>query len=163
MRAYRIQNVKEAMGHILMKDTFDQFLVSEVKILGKANLFLTGRPAEGFFSEEELDESGCISYGKVREICFDMIKGDRSPESFTFMFLLPREKVETLLDSCDSTLQPSDVENLSALLRFKDGVLSVTTGSALKIFTMDKSLNIAWDSWVENFLSDCGFAWDEML
>lgn len=163
MRAYRIQNVKEAMGHILMKETFDEFLVSEVKILGKANLFLTGRAADGFFSEEELDESGYISYKVVREICFDMIKGERSPESFTFMFLLPREKVEALLDSCDSTLQPSDVENLSALLRFKDGVLSVTTGSALKIFTMDKSLNVAWDKWIEGFLTQCGFSWEELV
>ena len=162
MRVYKIQNVKEMMAKILMQDCFDDFLVSEIKILGKANLFLTGSPAEGFFPAEELDESGYIPYATVRSLCFDMIKGEKQPESFTFMFLLSREKVEALLDECDSTLQPSDVESLSFLVRFKGGELTVTTGSALKIFTMDKSLNVAWEKWVENYLTTLQIGFDEI-
>lgn len=162
MKAYKILNVKEVMAHILMKDTFDEFLVSEVKILGKANLFLTGKPAEGFFPEEALDESGYVAYKELRSICFDMIKGEKTPDSFTFMFLLKRSEVENLIEDCDSTLQPQDVESLSVLVRFKDGELSFTTGSALRIFTMDKSLNMAWDQWLERFMDKCGILWDAL-
>ncbi len=163
MKSFKIRNVKEVMAHLLMKDTFDKFLVSEVKILGKANFHVTGIPAEGFFSEEEVDESGYVTYGSLREICFDIIKGDKTPDSFTFMLLLPREKLEGFIESSDSTLQPNDVDNLSMLIRFKDRDLTVTTGSSLRIFTMDKSLNGAWDKWVESYLTERGFDLDEQV
>ena len=162
MRVYHLFDNKTVMAHILTKDTFDRFLISEIKISGKASFHLTGRAAEGFFSENELDETGYVSYGQVRQVCFEMMKGHKVPESFTFMFLLPSKELEKFLDETDSTLQPFDVENLSFLVRFKDGELTLTTGSAFKIFTMDQSLNVAWDSWVNDFLHRMGFQYDVM-
>ena len=150
------------MAHILTKDTFDKFLLSEVKILGKATLHLTGTPATGFFQEEP-DERGYVPYGLLRPICLEMIKGKKTPESFTFMFLLPTKELEDLLEETDSTLQPFDVENLSFLVRYKDGELTLTTGSAYKIFTMDKSMNAAWDLWVEKYLNSSGISFEEIL
>ena len=67
------------------------------------------------------------------------------------------------MEETDSTLQSFDVENLSFLVRYKDGELTLTTGSAFKIFTMDKSMNAAWDSWVEKYLDSCGISFEEML
>ena len=163
MRVYRLFDNKNVMAHILTKDTFDNFLLSEVKISGKASLHLTGSPASGFFSEEELDERGYVTYGVLRPICLEMIKGTKTPESFTFMFLLPSKELEGFLDETESTLQPFDVENLSFLVRFKDGELTLTTGSAFKIFTMDKSINDAWEKWVQNFLHEKGISFEEIL
>lgn len=163
MKVFRLFDTKNVMAHILTQNTFDDFLLSEVKINGKATMHLTGTPAAGFFSEEEMDERGYVAYGFLRPICLEMIKGQKTPESFTFMFLLPTKKLEALLEETDSTLQSFDVENLSFLVRYKDGELTLTTGSAFKIFTMDKSMNAAWDSWVEKYLDSCGISFEEML
>ena len=150
------------MAHILTKDTFDSFLISEVKIFGKATLHLTGVSSFSDSSKEE-DERGYVTYGQVRPVCLEMIKGQQIPESFTFMFLLPTKELETFLDNTDSTLQSFDVENLSFLVRFKDNELTLTTGSAFKIFTMDKSINTAWDKWVEDFCTQSGISFEEIL
>ncbi len=163
MKVFRLFDNKNVMAHVLTKETFDDFLLSEVKISGKAFLHLTGTPTPGFFPEEDVDERGYVSYGLLRPICLEMIRGQNTPESFTFMFLLPTGKLEAFLDETDSTLQPFDVENLSFLIRFKDGELTLTTGSAFKIFTMDKTINTAWDRWVEQYLNSCGISFEEML
>ena len=163
MKVFHLFDNKNVMSHILTKDTFDRFLLSEVKIYGKATLHLTGTPAPGFFAEEKLDERGYVSYGLLRPICLEMIKGKKTPEGFTFMFLLPTKELESFLEETDSTLQSFDVENLSFLVRYKDGELTLTTGSAFKIFTMDKSINTAWDLWVEKYLNLCGISFEEML
>ncbi len=162
MRVYHLFDNKTVMAHILTQPTFDKFLISEVKIAGKALFHLTGTAAEGFFTEEALDERGYVTYGQVRSVCLEMMKGQKVPESFTFMFLLPTKELEKFLDETDSTLQPFDVENLSFLVRFKDGEITLTTGSAFKIFTMDQSLNVAWDNWVNDFLHRHGFQYDVM-
>ena len=162
MRAYGIRDIKGCMAHILTKETFDSFLLSEAKIVGKASFHITGIPAKDFYREEPLDESGYVAYGRLRDVLLSVIRGKETPESFTLMFLLPRQKTEELIESSGSVLTPSDVEQLSLLVRFKEGELSVSTGSAYRIFTTDKTLNDAWDRWVENFLTKHDLPWDVM-
>ena len=36
-------------------------------------------------------------------------------------------------------------------IRFENGKLSCTTGTSLKLFTLDKSLDQAWDRMVQKF------------
>ncbi len=67
------------------------------------------------------------------------------------------------MDETESTLQPFYVANLSFLVRFKDGELTLTTGSAFKILTMDKSINDAWEKWVQKFLHEKGISFEEIL
>ena len=160
MKSYRILDVKDFMSHVLTKETFDDLLLAEAKISGKAGLYLSGKPAEGFYEEEDLDESGYVCYGHLRKICLAMVQGQRTPDSFTMMFVLPRKKLSALIENSDSVLNPSDVESLSLLVRFKDGGLSVVTGSAYRIFTMDRTLNEIWDKKVEDFLTKNGIRWD---
>ena len=159
MKSYRIKDVKSFMARVLTMDTFDDFLLSEAKIFGKASFHLTGIAAEGFCNEEPKDESGYVPYKKLREVCLSMMRGKQTPENFTMMFLLPREETEKLIASSDCDIPKEDVEQLSFLVRFKDGELFVITGSAYRVFTMDRSLNDAWDRWVELFLQKTGIAY----
>ena len=155
MQAYQIIKVKEIMNAMLRNDTFDSFLVSDITIKHQISYVIDGHMS----SLEDADAivhdgmpATCISYGKVRNICFEMMKGKTIPSYFKFIFLLPPDQLASLLESTDTSLQTSDIANLSLNLRFQDNVLLATAGTSVKMFTTDKTLDKAWDEWVSHFL-----------
>ncbi|MGI6089509.1 MAG: DUF5721 family protein, partial [Bilifractor porci] len=58
--------------------------------------------------------------------------------------------------SAGLSFSPEDIFGLFLNLQFRGGVLSVTTGTSLKVFTPDKSLDRAWDRFVSGWLEQEG-------
>ena len=81
-----------------------------------------------------------------------MIKGRRTPLAFKFVFQLPSDEVDLLLARSGLPLIPQDVFGLFFNCQYHGESLTLTTGSSLRIFTMDKSLDQAWDGMLEDFL-----------
>ena len=72
--------------------------------------------------------------------------------SFRFTFRLSRENTEKLLTQTGSSFSLEQVDGLLLNLRYDETGLVCTTGTSLKLFTMDKSLEHAWDQMVQKFL-----------
>ena len=64
------------------------------------------------------------------------------------------EGIAQILERNQIVMRLEDISNLSVNIRYQTGELYITTGSSLKVFTPDKSVDQAWDRWVEMFLSD---------
>ena len=118
-----------------------------------------GTVTPDFYSSEELEEQGLsglafLPYGRVRQHCFDLIKGKRTPSYFKFVFLLSPDNLSRTLASMQTPFTPQDVTGMFLNLKFQNGNLMLTTGVSYRIFSTDKSLEHEWDRLVEIFLKN---------
>ncbi len=90
-----------------------------------------------------MDPSGYLPYGIYRDTVFSFIKGERTPVGMMIQLILPRALTRELMVSSSCGIPEADVESLSIIIRFKDGSLSVATGTSIKNFYLDRSLEEA--------------------
>lgn len=157
MIALSILNIKEFMNVLLRTETFDSFLLSEGSVTTYMTFHLEGRPNADFFSPEDapysqLNLEPYVPFSLVRPVCFDLIKGKRTPVSFKFVFQLSRENLARTLSSIDPSLSAEDISGMYLNLLYQNQQLTCTTGVSRRIFSMDKSLEHAWDDLVKRFL-----------
>ena len=153
MIAQRIEQTRSFMNHLLLQETFDDYCVSEVRITTFAAFSIDGRLHPDFYPDEEaaaLKESGRaqILWGDVRPFCFSLIRGRRLPLSMHLVFQLSAENTARLIAENAPSLDPADVYGLFLNLQYKNGELTLTTGSSLRVFSADRSLDRAWDEYV---------------
>ena len=159
MLALNIPELKNFMNQLLCSDTFDHFLLKEATIQKDAVWNFYGTVTPDFYSSEELEEQGLsglafLPYGRVRQHCFDLIKGKRTPSYFKFVFLLSPDNLSRTLASMQTPFTPQDVTGMFLNLKFQNGNLMLTTGVSYRIFSTDKSLEHEWDRLVEIFLKN---------
>lgn len=159
MIAIQIKNIKGFMNSLLLQETFDRFLVSEASITTFTTFSITGDLRKEFFDPDSPDwdqyqNRTQVTWKEIRSFCLSVIKGKRTPLSFKFVFQLPPEEVPKLLEQSGSTLQPEDVYGLYFNCQFQSDTLTLTTGSSIRIFTLDRSLDQTWDKMMEAFIEN---------
>lgn len=158
MIALQIQDIKNFMSKLLLSQTFDNFLLVEGNITTYSTFRIDGRIHKNFFSEEEIEERGMHNrdfslWKEVKPFCLELIKGKKTPLGFKFIFQLSKENTVKLLASSGITsIQPENVSGLLLNIRFDSNGLSCITATNLNLFTLDKSLEHAWDDMVKRFL-----------
>lgn len=158
MVALQIQDIKNFMNKFLLSQTFDNFLLVEGSITTYNTFRIEGRVHKEFFTEEEIEERRLNNrefslWKEVKPFCLELIKGKKTPLGFKFTFQLSKENAARLLSSSGITsLQPENVSGLLLNVRFDNGALNVITATNINLFTLDKSLEHAWDDMVKRFL-----------
>ena len=157
MIALPIKHVKDFMNKLLLQDTFDRFLVSEASITTFTTFSIDGQLHADFYDTEKAKELKAqertqVTWQEIKPFCYSVIKGRRTPLAFKFVFQLPSDEVDLLLARSGLPLIPQDVFGLFFNCQYHGESLTLTTGSSLRIFTMDKSLDQAWDGMLEDFL-----------
>lgn len=150
MIAFSIDNLKDFTSHLLLKDTFDSFSFIEGEIVTYNTFRIDGFIQKDFFDTgTELPE---YSYWKnVRDHCFSVIRGKRTPLSFRFVFSLSRKNINRLVEQSAPSVDPADVQGLYLNIHFENGRLSCITGTSFRTFTLDKTLEHVWDEYAEQF------------
>lgn len=159
MTALKIINVKEFMNILLRTETFDHFLLSEASITTFATLILDGHSCADFFSPEDegyslIENETYVPFSLLRSSCFDFIKGKRTPVSFKFVFLLSKENQQKTLASLNSSFSPEDISGMYLNLKYQAGEIICITGISYRNFSMDKSLEHAWDDMIMRFFKN---------
>lgn len=158
MISLQIKDVKPFMNKLFLTNYFDAFLVSEATFVTFSTFHIDGTLKKDYYSSEEQEEQQLSnrthsSWQQLRPFCLELIKGKHTPLEFKIVFRLSLTNTEKLLKQSDLGLQTSDVSGLFLNIHFQTGSLTCTTGSALHIFTLDKSLDQLWDKNVEKYLS----------
>jgi len=164
MISLNILDVKPFMAKLLTNTIFDSFLLRELEIQTFTNFQVTGQFNEEFFSEEELEkreEKLFILWSDVRAIAYAMIKGNKTPLSLKVIFQLAQTHSMELVQKLAGRLRIEDVGGLYMNIRFEKGELHIITGTAIKTFTLDKTLEQEWDAEVKDFLRRQGIAFEE--
>lgn len=153
MIALSLPEVKECMSKLLLSDTFDPFYFIEGEIVTFNTFTLDGFLKKEFFDTEEAPAREYALWKDVREFCFSLIKGKRTPLSFKFVLGLSDSNIEKLLLQQELDFKPQDVRGLYINLKYDGQKLQCVTGTAMNLFTMDKSLEQAWDKMVQKFFA----------
>lgn len=158
MIALQIQEIKSFMNKLLLSQTFDNFLLVEGQITTYNTFHIDGRLQKDFFTAQEIEEGNLTHrafslWREVRPFCLELIKGKKTPLGFRFTFQLSEENTKKLLSvSGITSLTPENVSGLLFNVRYDHNGLSCITATNLNLFTLDKSLEHAWDDMVKRFL-----------
>lgn len=153
MIALALTEVKECMSKLLLSEIFDPFYFIEGEITTFATFKMDGYLKKEFFEKDDAPQREYALWKDVREYCFSLIKGKRTPLGFKFILGLSDSNIEKLLVQQGLDFKPQDVRGLYINLKYDGSKLQCITGTALNLFTMDKSLEQAWDKMVQKFFT----------
>lgn len=156
MKCINIENVKMFMSTFLMKENFDRYFLCEAEIVTFNRFTIDGHVQKKFYSEKEYEDMGSplwSTWGRIRPLCFEMIKGSRTPLKFKIVLRLNDEEMEKMLKEQELPYRIEDIGGLYLNFVYENHMLNCITGSSMNVFTMDKSLERVWDMRVEKELS----------
>ncbi len=145
MLAVTVSDVKVFMSKLLKEDLFDPMGVREVEIRAITYFCIDGAIDREFLNT---DRTHCL-WQEIKPIVVTIIKGNKRPRSLKLVLSLPKEEL------------PSIHENAAAAfmnIAYEQDKITLTTATSQKTFSLDKSLDHAWETYVTNFLSRNGIA-----
>lgn len=173
MLALEITSMKNFMSHLLSNDTFDGFLLEEATVNTANNYTIDGHMNADFFSPEER-EGGQLPYdflpwSEIKGLCFDLIKGKRTPLYFKFVLQLKPKETASLLrqTSADTPNIPlaGDFAQVKALvlnIRYDGSKAILTTGTSYHTFVMSKEADLIWDNAICKYLDEKGIGYEKL-
>jgi hypothetical protein len=144
------------MKKLLMTETFDTFQLSEATITTFSTFHIDGSFHADYFSssgDEEfpIEKDSYVLWRRVRPFFFELTRGKHTPLSFRIVFRLAPHNVARLLAQSGISLTADDVDGLFLNVRFDENGLNCISGTSLRLFTLDKSAEHAWDEMLEKF------------
>ena len=157
MIALKITNIKQFMAKLLGGEDFDSFLLEEASINTYNTFIIDGHQNRDFYSSEEWEDKELRPYElsawkRLRPICFDLIKGKRTPTAFRFVLHLIPEHVASILQKGDTAVTPQQVRAFVLNIKYDGTTLMLVTGTSFHTFLMDKTPDTLWDNAVKQFL-----------
>lgn len=156
MRIFEIDNIKKFTSQLFAGTAFDDLLVTEASFSTITNITIDGHMNREFMGEADLalpeNKDMVIPWKSLKPLCYNIVKGQKVPLRFKIIFKLPEETVLKFLDDEGLDFEPIEINALFLNVRFENNKLTCTIGTSMKIFTLDKSLEDAWECRVMKFL-----------
>lgn len=151
-----ITDIKTFMSALLIGDAFDRFLVTDITLTSYNTFHIDGHIKKAFFSPEEYEAMGSpelSAWKDLKPICYQLIKGRRTPLSFKMIFCLSKEDTVSFLAEQGLTEFSGTVNGLFVNIKYENGTLSYVTGTSLSVFTVDKTLEHCFDKYISKIIS----------
>lgn len=151
-------DTRKCMNELLLRPAFDSFLFIEGEITTFHTFQFDGRLKKNFYTQGLEKESAAPDreyalWKEDREFCFSLIKGKRTPLGFRFVFSLSAPNTARLLEQEGLSFTPADVQGLYLNFKYDGTRLTCTTGTSMNLFTLDKSLEQAWDKMAQRIFA----------
>lgn len=162
MISLKILEMNRFMGKFLKGENFDGFLLKEGFLRTGMEYRFQGRLFPEYFDAEEQERhtEEYTYWGEVKPFVFELVKGKRTPLAFSFTLLLSKNDTTQLLARRQVNVG-EDAPSLFLQIRFDHGVGHMVTGTARNTFTLDKSLDEAWDAEVRQLMKAMELAVEE--
>ena len=147
MISLKILEMNRFMGKLLKGEEFDAFLLKEGFLRTNMEYRFDGHLLTEYFdtTEKKTLTEKYVYWKEVRPVVLELIKGKRTPLAFSFTFLSTRQETEQLLEKYTIRVG-DDSPSVFLQVRFEHGSGRIITGTARNTFTLDKSLEEAWDA-----------------
>ena len=156
MIALNILDIRNFMSKLLGGNSFDTFWFVEASITTYVTFTIDGSLHKDFFDSSladslHLEERDYTLWKEVKPFCFSIMRGKHTPLHFKIIFRLSPEHTAVLLADRKLAYRPEDINGLFLNFQYDGRQLTCTTGTSLKVFTLDKSLDYAWDEMLRDF------------
>lgn len=160
-------DTKKCMNALLLGSAFDSFFFIEGEITTFNTFQIDGRLKKEFFRQTTDEDAPAPDreyalWKEQREFCFSIIRGKRAPLSFKFILSLSSPNISRMLKQNKLDFSPSDVQGLYLNFRYDGTHLTCTTGTSMNLFTLDKSLDEAWDKMAQRIFAKQEIPFDIM-
>jgi len=160
MNLIKINDIRAAMSMLLLKDAFDAFFLEGAEAMTFAKLQISGRRNKKWYAGEtdnDINEdvingsstgslTDLVRWKETRHIFFEYIKGKKTPDLFKVSLKADGSIAEVFLkDSGFYEKYLQEKPELHMQIRYENGTLCVVTGIYNENFTLDKSIENAWD------------------
>ena len=166
MKQMQITSMKQFMNHLLVADTFEPFLLEEAVIGTACTYRIDGHVNQEFYSGDEdgleKDIYEFRPWGRLKGLCFDLIKGKRTPLFFRFVLHLMPEKAAALLEKESCDVEPSQVKALVLNIRYDGSKAVLTTATALHSFHLSKMPDAIWDRALRRYLDAKAIPYEDL-
>lgn len=162
MISLKVLDVKTFMSNILIHSTFDRFLIWEMDIITFNSFHISGKIHSNWYEEGERDGKEEYSHwNTIKPFAFQVMKGQKTPQNFKIILQLSKEDTQKFLEDRNLSYQIEDINGLFLNIKYEHDELHIITGTSLKVFLMDKSLEHEWDHYVQSFLKEYKIAAEE--
>lgn len=166
MTAFQITSMKNFMNRLLTSDAFDCFLLEEALISTASTFHIDGRVNQDFFKGTETDSDAPAyefrPWNELKGLCFNLIKGRRTPLFFRFVLHLMPEKAKALLEKENCSVDCSQIKALVLTIRYDGSGAVLTTGTSFHSFLLSKEPDAIWDKALARYLSGKGIDFEEL-
>ncbi|MDR2940005.1 MAG: DUF5721 family protein [Clostridiales bacterium] len=131
--------IKQFMAILIKGDKFDSFETRGAEINSFTKVTFSCILDKDYFTNEV---GSYAAWGVIKPYVFNIIKGNKRPKSLKIVFAV---KNPSLIH-----------ENAKALflnVAFDNNIVLCTTAAAQINFTMDKSIDMLWESYIKEFFS----------
>ena len=162
MISLKILEMNRFMGKLLKGENFDGFLLKEGFLRTGMEYRFQGRVFPEYYDTEEQENhtEEYAYWGEVKPFVFELVKGKRTPLAFSFTLLRTKNDTAELLGRRQVNVG-EDSPSLFLQIRFEHGTGHIVTGTARNTFTLDKSLDEAWDEEVKQLFKAMELALEE--
>ncbi len=139
MQMYKIEDVKEFMALLLVKENFDKFCVGSVELKTLVPISVKGNLQSDWLSEEEQERYGTNEYVPwklLRPMIFSLIKGNQTPKMMRIQFV--------------HSFENGDAGGIR--IQYEKNELTLISMYTAATFTVDKSGEQMWDENCGKFL-----------
>lgn len=154
MKNYIIDDIKHFMNELLCNEKYDSFYMYEARIKTALDYYISGKINKNFFDNDRMemyDKQEYILWKDIKNIIYDLMKGERLPISFKIVLMFNNDNIERLIEMNNIPMASDDITALFINIYYENNELLLTTGTSVKIFTLDKSLEHVWDDTVDKY------------
>ncbi|MBP5282477.1 MAG: hypothetical protein J6Z22_08250 [Lachnospiraceae bacterium] len=157
MIALQITSMKQFMSQLLVGDAFDIFLLEEATLTTAITTVIDGHVNVEFYPVSERTPEQIPyeyqSWSEIKGLCYDLIKGKRTPLSFKFVLQLKPDKMKAMLEKEKLNSKDTPVKSLILTIKYDGSKAILTTGSSYQTFVLDKTADVVWDRQISKYLA----------
>lgn len=167
MLALQITALKPFMNALLLGDLFDSFLLEKADIDTAVTFSINGRLHKDFFPPEEREDKTLHPYDfaewkDMKSLCFDFIKGKRTPLYFQFVLHLKPSAAVSILEKGGAASFAGLIQAFVLTVRFDGEKALLLTGTSFSSFVPDKEPERLWDAAFRQYLDKKEIAYEVM-
>lgn len=162
MIALQITSLKNFMSQLLISDAFDIFLLEEA-VISTGNTYSIDGHINREFYQDELDNETYYDFrpwSEIKDLCFQLIKGKRTPLFCRFVLHLKPDLMMQLLKKDTPNIDISQIKALIINIRYDGTGITITTGTSFHTFLLSREPDIIWDRIITKYLSQKGIEYE---
>lgn len=143
MIALHTENIKDFMRLLFKSSVFDKYEIHGASVTTFTSFEISGSINSDFYDKGRADERKYCTWEEIRPFIYSIIKGSKLPKQMKIVL--------AAYDELLKSLNP----NASALfinIIYENGSLNIITGCGIKTFSLDKSYEFVWDTYVSELL-----------